>query len=248
MVSTISRRECIHQTTLNCNITPNISSILQRLFHGGRTEAARQHGDKTKEMLVCFPKDPPPPPPAVPPIELVKTESVRVQQTKFLGVVLSSDLNCILAGTRGLCVREGVSTVVFPTYAEESRGRVKGHSQDLRVSGELSTRIRVSGLAHLANSTASDQLEALQRRALRIAYPNNSFRESLLLTELNTSYRRRTASARAFFTDMLRLSCKLYHLIPLQRAHGCNLSFSRLNYSIINTGRVGNLLLDMDWQ
>ena len=44
MVSTISRRECIHQTTLNCNITPNISSILQRLFHGGRTEAARQHG------------------------------------------------------------------------------------------------------------------------------------------------------------------------------------------------------------
>ena len=43
MVSTISRRERIHQTTLNCNITPNISSILQRLFHGGRTEAARQH-------------------------------------------------------------------------------------------------------------------------------------------------------------------------------------------------------------
>ena len=44
MVSTISRRECIHQTTLNCNITPSISSILQRLFHGGKTEAARQHG------------------------------------------------------------------------------------------------------------------------------------------------------------------------------------------------------------
>ena len=44
MVTTISRRECIHQTTLNCNITPNISSILQRLFHGGITEAARQHG------------------------------------------------------------------------------------------------------------------------------------------------------------------------------------------------------------
>ena len=43
MGSTISRRERIHQTTLNCNITPNISSILQRLFHGGITEAARQH-------------------------------------------------------------------------------------------------------------------------------------------------------------------------------------------------------------
>ena len=44
MVSTISRRERIHQTTLNCNITPNISSILQRLFPGGIKEAARQHG------------------------------------------------------------------------------------------------------------------------------------------------------------------------------------------------------------
>ena len=43
MVSTISRRERIHQTTLNCNITPNISSILQRLFPGGITEAVRQH-------------------------------------------------------------------------------------------------------------------------------------------------------------------------------------------------------------
>ena len=48
MVSTISRRERIHQTTLNCNITPNISSILQRLFHGGRMEAARQHGHRTQ--------------------------------------------------------------------------------------------------------------------------------------------------------------------------------------------------------
>ena len=47
MVSTISRRERIHQTTLNCNLTPNISSILQRLFHGGRTEAARQHDRHT---------------------------------------------------------------------------------------------------------------------------------------------------------------------------------------------------------
>ena len=46
MVITISRRECIHQTTLNCNITPNISSILQRLFHGERTEAARQHAKR----------------------------------------------------------------------------------------------------------------------------------------------------------------------------------------------------------
>ena len=52
MVSTISRRERIHQTTLNCNITPNISSILQRLFHGGRTEAARQHGTGVWRSLI----------------------------------------------------------------------------------------------------------------------------------------------------------------------------------------------------
>ena len=55
MVRTISRRECIHQTTLNCNITPNISSILQRLFHGGRTEAARQHGVLHRETRRSWP-------------------------------------------------------------------------------------------------------------------------------------------------------------------------------------------------
>ena len=56
MVSTVSPRECIHQTTLNCNITPNISSILQRLFHGGRTEAARQHagGDSNFTNMRSF--------------------------------------------------------------------------------------------------------------------------------------------------------------------------------------------------
>ena len=41
----------------------------------------------------------------------------------------------------------------------------------------------------------SDQLEALQRRALRIAYPENSYRESLLLTGLDTLHHRRTALA-----------------------------------------------------
>ena len=35
--------ECIHRTTLSCNITPNISSKLRWPFHGARTEAARQY-------------------------------------------------------------------------------------------------------------------------------------------------------------------------------------------------------------
>ena len=41
---TISRQECIRQTTLNCNIKRTIGPILQWLFHWGRTEAARQYG------------------------------------------------------------------------------------------------------------------------------------------------------------------------------------------------------------
>ena len=46
----ISQQECIHQRTLNCNITPNISSILQWLFHGGRTEAAQQYEYTLRNM------------------------------------------------------------------------------------------------------------------------------------------------------------------------------------------------------
>jgi len=83
----------------------------------------------------------------------------------------------------------------------------------------------------------SDQLEALQRRALRIAYPENSYRESLLLTGLDTLHHRRTALARAFFGDILRPSHKLHHLLPPQRAHGYSLRFPRLNDSITNTDR-----------
>ena len=39
MVSTISRRECIHQTTLNCNITPNIMQ-----FDLAATVSRRENG------------------------------------------------------------------------------------------------------------------------------------------------------------------------------------------------------------
>ena len=48
MVSTISRRERIHQTTLNCNITPNIS------FDLAATVSRRENGRLRGSMLRCL--------------------------------------------------------------------------------------------------------------------------------------------------------------------------------------------------
>ena len=86
---------------------------------------------------------------------------------------------------------------------------------------ECACQVWHTGLTVGLQQSQSDQLKALQRRALRIAYPDNSYRESLLLTGLDTSYDRRTALASTFFADMLRPSHNLHHLIiiPLQRAH-----------------------------
>ena len=79
----------------------------------------------------------------------------------------------------------------------------------------------------------SDQLEGLQRRALRIAYRDNSCRKSLPLTGLDTLHHRRPALSTIFLADMLKPSCKLHHLISPRNAHRYSLRFSRRNDSVL---------------
>ena len=174
-----------------------------------------------------------------------------IQQTKLLGAVVSSDLKwqdhvdyvCANGFQRLYCLRMLKRPGVEPKDTVRIYvSLVRRYSHTHARSGTPRNCCRLLGHTGLTVQN-SDRLEALRRQALRIAYPGNSYRESLLLTALDTLHRRRTALARPFFADMLRPPYRLHHLIPLQRAHRYNLRSSRLNDSIINTGRFGSLLI-----
>ena len=79
----------------------------------------------------------------------------------------------------------------------------------------------------------SDQLEGLQRRALPIAYRDNSCRKSLPLTGLDTLHHRRTALSTIFLAHMLKPSRKLHYLISPRNAHRYSLRLSGRNDSVL---------------
>ena len=90
-----------------------------------------------------------------------------------------------VAGSCELCACEGLSMVVFPTYAKESQHGVKGHSQDLCVPGALGTRICMPGLAHQIKSTAIRSARGPSEASTAHRLPRQLI-PSLLLTGLDT--------------------------------------------------------------
>ena len=201
--------------------------------------------DKTKHMVMCFARKPP----TVPPLVLDNVVIERVQHAKLLGVVVSCDLKwqkhvdyvCGKASQRLYFLR------MLKRAGVELNDIVRIYTSLVRSVLEYACQVWHTGLT----SQQSDQLEAIQRRALRIIHPDKSYNEALGLTKLNTLQDRRTAQAKAFFTDMLRPTHKLHYLIPLPREHGYNLRFSRLNDSIVNTGRFRDSLIQhglINWQ
>ena len=105
-----------------------------------------------------------------------------------------------------------------------------------------SSKIHMPGLAHWLMVQQSDQLGALHRWVLLIAYPDNSYHKSLLPIGLDTLHDRRTSLVMVCFANMLKPSNKLHHLIPPRNGHGYHLRFSRLNDPVINTGWLRNML------
>ena len=63
----------------------------------------------------------------------------------------------------------------------------------------------------------SDQLEAVQRRALRILYPDRPYAEALILSGLPPLSERREELSKALFMDILEPSHQLHYLLPHPR-------------------------------
>ena len=66
----------------------------------------------------------------------------------------------------------------------------------------------------------TERIESIQRRVLRVIYPNLSYAEALQCTGFETLQARRERMARAFFGKVFAPDHKLHHLLPEPRPFG----------------------------
>ena len=69
----------------------------------------------------------------------------------------------------------------------------------------------------------SERLESVQKRVLRVVYPDLSYRGALSLTGMQTLHQRREDTAREFFVQLLQPGHKLHYPLPQPRDIGYSL-------------------------
>ena len=70
------------------------------------------------------------------------------------------------------------------------------------------------GIHHYLTFILNNQLEDIQRRALRIIYPKMSYKDSITQFNLPTLYDRRELLCESFYKNATRPDSKLFNLLP----------------------------------
>lgn len=169
------------------------------------------NADKTKELLVDFSRKPS----SVPNITIQGKDIKRVHSTKLLGITITSDL------TWGEHVDEVYSKAAQRLYFLTllRRAGLSPHSM-LRVFVAVVRSITEYSCPawHTAlTEQQSNKLESIQRRALKIIFPELPYREALATSGLPTLRDRRESLCRKFFHAMLQPGHRLHNLLPERR-------------------------------
>ncbi len=167
--------------------------------------------DKTHEMIIYFGRKPH----NLAPITMGGKSISQANVSKLLGVMLSNDLGweahveyiCSKSSRRiyflRLLKRGGATPVeIRDTYVAIIRSVL-----------EYACEVWHTGLGKLQ----SDSIEDIQKRALKIAYPQVSYSKALEESGLDTLRQRREDICKAFFTAMQNEQHVLHHLMPQPR-------------------------------
>ena len=173
--------------------------------------------DKTKELQVCFGRSKP----TLPPITIDDKPIARVSTAKLLGVTFSSDLtwDAHIEDIHTKACQRLYSLRLLWRAGVQSSHIVRIFTSLIRLLLEYACPVWHTGLPGIL----SEKLEGVQRRALRIAYPDSSYSEAMQLSGLPTLHDRREQLSRGFFQAILSPSHKLHHLLPAHREVSYNL-------------------------
>ena len=163
---------------------------------------------KTKEMLIYFGKKDT----SFPPIEMNDEKLERVSNTKLLGVILNNKL------TWGDHVDYICSKVTKRLYFLRLLKRAKISGNDIihvynsiiRSVMEYACEVWHPGLTKYQ----TQKLELIQKRAIRIAYPNISYEDALGTYTISTLHDRREHLCKEFFLKICKPEHKLHQLLP----------------------------------
>ena len=176
---------------------------------------------KTKVFIVSFLKNHPSPQP-----RLINNQPLEVVHTiKFLGVYLSSNLKWT-THIGHICPKASKRL-----YALRLLKRNGVQSRDLRLVYCSFIRPVVEYACPVWHSSLplflSDQVEHIQRRAVKIICPYLSYSESLEELELPTLVERRESLCRSFYKNNRDTSSKCFDLLPKPVQHHYNFRNAR---------------------
>ena len=163
---------------------------------------------KTKEMVICFHKQPT----AIPPVTIQEMEIERVSSTKLLGVVINDKL----------------TWADNTNYIYSKASKRLYHLRQLRRAGLDSLDLLIFYTAVIRpvieyacpvwhNSlTAVDSasLESIQRRSMKIIEPNLTYELACAKHNLIKTSARREKLAKKFFSAICLKSSRLHYLLP----------------------------------
>ena len=170
--------------------------------------------DKTKDLVVCFVRKCP----TIPAIKLGGSEVERASQVKLLGMMLANDLKW--QGHIDYVCGKGSSRLYFLKMLRRAgmdpKDIIAIYVVLIHSILEYACHVWHSGLTA---QQQSDQLELVQWSALRVAYPNHSYRASRKITGLDILRDRWDRLCCTFFANILEPAHILHLLLPVLRQH-----------------------------
>ena len=188
-----------------------LQTAVDSAINWSKSNSMRINASKTKEMLICFKRDPP----TVPKIKVDGCEIERVESCTLLGIQLNSSLTW----------NEHIDKVYkranqrLHFIAQLKRTKVDGkdmvavYTSLIRPILEYACQLWHGGL----NKQQEILLESIQERALSMAFPSCEYTTALQLANITSLYDRREELCKRLFISAQDESHKIHGLLPPQR-------------------------------
>ena len=198
-----------------CRQSVEVNSTLQHkvdeVMAGTNVNRMQLNVSKTKEMLISFTRQAT----VVPNILMNREVMGRVITAKLLGVIISSDLSW--SEHVNFITSKGSQKIYFLYLLR----RAGASGDDILCLCKASVRAGLEYACAVWHTSLSIKqsglIEHLQKRALRIIYPDASYDEALTLLRLETLHAHHERIARNFFDQVLSPEHRLHHLLPESR-------------------------------
>ena len=191
--------------------------------------------DKTKEMVICNTKNGH----QLPVLTLSDQPVERVDSFKLLGVCISDNLSWKdhVAKTVKKASKRLYFLCVLKRAGLEPSELLKVYVAMIRSVLEYGCEIWHPGLT----KQSKDELEHVQERALRIAFPNLSYIDALSVWGLSDLVTRRESLCKSFHTKIIDNNHVLHKYLPEKKSCEYNLrSFPHFHLPKVKTDRAKN--------